>query len=127
MVCPVPDHRMSEVWCSGHTSFLTGEILKTFAGVLYPVHRLFGKSAAAVALLLSACATPRMHSELELSTVEQACGLSTGELVQEDELKKVLFLYRVGPTPAEKSCVAAWARKNHLHLAYIDSVNWTPQ
>lgn len=75
--------------------------------------------------LLSACATPRMHTKQELSAVEMRCGLAVGELVQEDELKKVLFLYRVGPTPAERACVAAWARKNRLHVAYIDSVNWT--
>jgi hypothetical protein len=78
-----------------------------------------------VALSLSACATPRMHSKLELSTVEQSCGLSTGELVQEEDLKKVVILFRVSPTPAERSCVYRWARKNHLRLAVIDSVNWT--
>ena len=78
-------------------------------------------------LALSACATPRMHSKQELSAVEMSCGLAVGELVQEDELKKVLFLYRVGPTPAERACVAAWARKHHLHVAYIDAVNWTEQ
>ena len=75
--------------------------------------------------MLSACATPRMHSKQELSAVEVACNLSAGELVQEDEMKKVLFLYRVGPTPAERACVRRWAQKNHLHVAYIDSVNWT--
>ena len=79
----------------------------------------------AAMLTLSACATPRMHSKQELSTVELKCGLSTGELVQEDELKKVLFLYRVGPTPAERACVHKWARKQHLHLVYIDAINWT--
>ncbi len=84
-------------------------------------------AVSAALLVLSACATPRMHSKQELSAVEVACNLSAGELVQEDELKKVLFLYRVGPTPAERSCVAAWARKNHLHLAYIDSINETAQ
>jgi hypothetical protein len=76
-------------------------------------------------LTLSACATPRMHSKQELSAVEMRCGLAVGELVQEDELKKVLFLYRVGPTPAERACVAAWARKRHLQVAYIEAVNWT--
>ena len=66
-----------------------------------------------------------MHSKQELSAVEIKCGLAVGELIQEDELKKVLFLYRVGPTPAERACVAAWARKHHLHVAYIEAVNWT--
>ena len=82
--------------------------------------------ALGVALLsLSACVTPRMHSKLELSTVEQSCGLSTGELIQDEELKKVVILFRVAPTPAERSCVYRWAHKNHLHLAVIDAVNWT--
>jgi len=79
----------------------------------------------AALLSLSACVTPRMHSKLELSAVEQSCGLSMGELVQDEELKKVVVLFRVAPTPAERSCVYKWARKNHLHLAVIDSVNWT--
>jgi hypothetical protein len=82
-------------------------------------------AVGAAVLSLSACATTRMHSEQELSAVELRCGLSTGELVQEDELKKVLFLYRVAPTPSERSCVYQWAHKNHLHLAVIDAVNWT--
>ena len=82
-------------------------------------------AVGAALLSLSACATPRMHSKQELSAVEVNCGLSSGELVQEDELKKVLFLYRVGPTPAERACVHTWARKNHLHLVYIDAINWT--
>jgi hypothetical protein len=81
----------------------------------------------AALLLLSACATPRMHSKVELSTVEQSCGLSTGELIQDEELKKVVILFRVAPSPAERSCVTKWARRNHLHLAVIDAVNWTPQ
>jgi hypothetical protein len=79
----------------------------------------------AVLISLSACATPRLHSKQELSAVEMRCGLAVGELIQEEELKKVLILYRVGPTPAERACVRDWAKKNHLHVAYIDSVNWT--
>jgi len=79
----------------------------------------------ASALTLSGCVTARMHSEAELSTAGRACGLSEGELVQEHELKKVLFLYRVGPTRAQRSCVHQWAQKNHLHLAIIEAVNWT--
>ena len=81
----------------------------------------------AILISLSACATPRMHSKQELSAVELNCGLSVGELVQDEELKKVVVLFRVAPTPAERSCVYKWARKNHLHLAIIDAVNWTPQ
>ena len=84
-------------------------------------------TVGAALLALSACATPRMHSKQELSTVELRCGLAVGELMQDEELKKVVVLFRIAPTPAERACVHKWARKNHLHLAVIDSVNWTPQ
>jgi hypothetical protein len=79
------------------------------------------------ALTLCGCVTARMHSEAELAAVGQGCGLAAGELVQEQELTKVLFLYRVGPTGAQRTCVHQWARKNHLHLAVIEAVNWPEQ
>ena len=80
--------------------------------------------AAAAVLTLSGCVTARMHSEAELSAAGRACGLAEGELVQETELKKVLFLYRVAPTRAVRSCVFRWADKSHLHLAVIEAVNY---
>jgi hypothetical protein len=79
------------------------------------------------ALTLSACVTARIHPEAELSAVGRTCGLSEGELVQEAELKKVLFLYRVAPTRRVQSCVYQWAHKNHLHLAVIEAVNFPQQ
>ena len=82
-------------------------------------------AVGAVILSLSACVTPRMYSKVELSTVEQSCGLSAGDVDQDEELKKVVVLFRVAPSPAERSCVTKWAHKNHLHLAVIDAVNWT--
>ena len=77
------------------------------------------------AFTLSGCVTARMHSADELASVGHACGLATGELVQEQELKKVLFLYRVAPAPAQRHCVYRWAHANHLYLAIIEAVNWT--
>ena len=77
-----------------------------------------------LALTLSACVTARMHSEAELSVAGRACGLSEGELVQEAELKKVLFLYRVAPSREQRSCVFRWADKNHMRLAVIEAVNY---
>ena len=79
------------------------------------------------ALALSGCVGARMHSEAELSAAGRECGLSEGELVQEAELKKVLFLYRVAPERKQRICVHQWARKNHLHLAVIEAVNWPEQ
>jgi hypothetical protein len=83
---------------------------------------LLGAGAAA---LLSACATPRLHSVEELNRVGAACNLAAGELVQEPELKKVVILFREAPTPAERSCVYRWARKNHLRLTIIESITYS--
>ena len=78
----------------------------------------------AAALALSGCVTARMHSAAELSAAGRECGLAEGELVQEIERKKVLFLYRVAPSRTQRRCVHQWARKNHLHLAVIEAVNY---
>ena len=78
----------------------------------------------AAALTLSGCVTARMHSGAELSAAGRACGLSEGELVQEAELKKVLFLYRVAPSREMRSCVFRWEDKNHMRLAVIEAVNY---
>ena len=59
----------------------------------------------AATLALSACATPRMHTQAELNTAGQACGLTYGELIQDEEAKKLLILFRQAPAPAERLCV----------------------
>jgi hypothetical protein len=78
------------------------------------------------ALSLTACATtPRLYSETELSAVGRTCGVSAGEVVQEAEEPRVVILYRIAPSPAQRSCMAHWTRKRHLHLAVIEAVNFT--
>ena len=76
------------------------------------------------ALTLSACATPRMHSQDELNSAGLACGLTYGELIQDDEEKKLLIMFRQAPSPAHRSCVYKWARKNHLKLVVIDAIKF---
>jgi hypothetical protein len=73
---------------------------------------------------LSACATPRMHTQAELNTAGQACGLTYGELIQDEEAKKLLILFRQAPSAAERRCVYQWARKNHLKLVVIDGIQF---
>jgi hypothetical protein len=88
----------------------------------------FARLAIAVigsALSLSACATPRLYSEAELASAGRTCGVSAGEVVQEAELPRVVILFRIAPTPAQRSCMASWTRKRHLHLAVIEAVNFT--
>ena len=84
-----------------------------------PCKRLIG------VLLLSACATPRMHSQDELNSASLACGLTYGELIQDDEEKKLLIMFRAAPSPEQRNCVYHWARKNHLKLV-VDRMHLFP-
>ena len=86
--------------------------------------RLASLVPVGAALLLSACATARMHSQAELNSAGQACGLTYGELMQDDEEKKLLIMFRAAPTPEHRRCVYQWARKNHLKLVVIDSIQF---
>jgi hypothetical protein len=80
-------------------------------------------STLAGALVLTACATAQMHTEAQLNDVATGCGLSYGEVVQESEEKRLLFLYRVAPPAAQRHCVYLWAKRNHLTLVIINAVN----
>ena len=76
------------------------------------------------ALTLSACATvPQMHSEAQLNSVATSCGLAMGELVQEEDAKKLLFVFRIAPTPEQRHCVYEWARQRNLRPVIIEAVN----
>ena len=74
--------------------------------------------------MLSACATPRMHSQAELNSAGLACGLTYGELIQDAEEKKLLIMFRAAPTPERRNCVYRWAKKRHLKLVVIDSIQF---
>jgi hypothetical protein len=73
---------------------------------------------------LSACATPRMHSDAELNSAGLACGLTYGELIQDEEAKKLLILFREKPAPDKRACVYQWARTQHMRLVVIDSIKF---
>src|SRR5207302_1983175 len=77
----------------------------------------------ALAIALTACATAQMHTEAQLNAIAMSCGLSYGEVVQETEEKRLLFLYRVAPAAAQRRCVYQWAHRNHLTLVIINAVN----
>ena len=51
------------------------------------------------------------------------CGLALGELVQEEEAKQLVFLFRISPTAEERSCVVRWARKNRMKAVIIEAIN----
>ena len=80
------------------------------------------------ALSLSACATPaRMHSEAELNVAAEKCGFAPGELAQDEEEKRLLFIMEVNPTAAKQRCVTRWARRNGLKPVFIDAVQWVDE
>ncbi len=78
----------------------------------------------AVPLALAACATARLHSTDELNSVGRECGLALGELVQDESEKKLLLMMRIEPTREQRACVARWARRNHLHTVFIDTIKF---
>jgi hypothetical protein len=84
----------------------------------------YSRLALAAVLALSACATPRMHSQAELNTAGLACGLTYGELIQDAEEKKLLILFREAPSADKRACVYHWARKRHLKLVVIDAIKF---
>jgi hypothetical protein len=72
---------------------------------------------------LSGCATAQLHTEAQLNEVATACGFSAGDVVQETEEKRLLFLFRVAPPARQRHCIYQWARRNHLTLVVINAVN----
>lgn len=88
----------------------------------WDIRSLFALSVMGTAL--SACATARMHSQAELNSAGQACGLTYGELIQDEEAKKLLILFRAQPTLEKRRCVYNWARKNHLRLVVVDGIQF---
>ena len=66
----------------------------------------------------------RMHSEDELNSRGTGCGLTYGELIQDESEKRLLFLFRDEPTPEQRVCVYQWARRNHLKLVFIDAMQF---
>jgi hypothetical protein len=81
-------------------------------------------AALCLGLTVSACATPRMHTQEQLNNASLACGLTYGELIQDEEAKKLLILFRAKPTPEHRNCVYQWARRNHLKLVVVDSIQF---
>lgn len=79
-------------------------------------------SIIVVSLLLSACATPRMHTQEELNVASLGCGLTYGEFIQDEEAKKQLIVLHSAPTSQQRTCAYNWARKRHLKLVIIENI-----
>jgi hypothetical protein len=76
---------------------------------------------AALLVTLSACATPaRMHDEEQLNRIALGCGLSLGELIQDESEKRLLLMIHQDASPEQRSCVVRWARKNGLKTVFVN-------
>jgi hypothetical protein len=83
------------------------------------------RALAALTCALSACATPAvMHTPEQLNSVATRCGLALGELVQDEEQKKLLLMIRNDPSPEQRVCVAKWARRNGLRAVFVDNIQF---
>jgi hypothetical protein len=72
-------------------------------------------------IALSACATPaRMHDQAALNSVALGCGLTYGELIQDEEQKKLLLLIHDSPDAEQRVCVTKWARRNGLKPVFVN-------
>ncbi len=79
------------------------------------------------ALALSGCATARMHTESELNSIATECGLALGQLAQDEEEKRLLFIMEANPPAPQQVCIKEWARRNGLKPVFIDAVQWIDQ
>ena len=80
-----------------------------------------------VSLAATACATTRLYSETELSEVARTCGVARGEVIQEPDHPRFLFLYANGPSAEQIACVRRWSRQRHMQFAYLQAIEWTEE
>ena len=74
---------------------------------------------AVATLALSACATARLHDQQALNSVAIGCGMTYGELIQDEAEKRLLIALRSEPSPRQRACVADWAKRNHLKPVFV--------
>jgi hypothetical protein len=65
-----------------------------------------------------------MHTQDELNGASLACGLTYGELIQDEEAKKLLILFRQSPSAEQRRCVYRWARRNALKLVVVEGIQF---
>ncbi len=75
-------------------------------------------------LALAGCVNTRIYTEQELALVADRCGVAAGEVMQEPDHPRFLFLYSVGPTREQLACVRRWSRRRNMHLSYIEAIDF---
>ena len=77
-----------------------------------------------LAVITTGCVSHRVYSEQELAVVAKTCGVAAGEVIQEPDHPRFLFLYAVGPTHEQLACVRRWSRRRDMHLSYIEAIDF---
>ncbi len=87
----------------------------------------FGICSLLGTLTLAGCMTPaRMYTNDELTRVGQSCGLALGELAQEEEEPRLLFMIVPNPVATQQVCVRRWARRRSLTLVVLEGLERIP-
>ena len=74
---------------------------------------------------IAGCATTqpvRMYSSQELGAVAERCGRALGEVVQEEEEPRLLFLFAAGAPAGDIRCVRRWSHRRSLHFVHIEAI-----
>ena len=70
-------------------------------------------------LAVGACATAKMHDQQALNSVALGCGMTYGELIQDEEEKRLLIALKSNISARQRACVTQWARRNHLKAVFV--------
>ncbi len=71
------------------------------------------------AAALTACATAKMHDQAALNNVALGCGMTYGELIQDEEEKRLLIALKGNINDSQRACVTQWAKRNHLRAVFV--------
>ena len=76
------------------------------------------------ALALAGCVNTRVYSEQELALVATRCGVAQGEVMQDEEYPRILFLMAAEPSRQQFRCVRSWSRRRGMHLSRIQGIEF---
>ena len=68
---------------------------------------------------LSACATAKLHDQQALNGVALGCGMTYGELLQDEAEKRLLIALKSNISAGQRACITQWARSNHLKPVFV--------
>ena len=70
-------------------------------------------------LVLAGCATAKLHDQQALNGVALGCGMTYGELLQDEQEKRLLIALKSNISAGQRACITQWARSNHLKPVFV--------